>query len=172
MSDEPDQAEKKVKSFMDLFPPVTPEEEAESQRLRDETFAAANDATPDIEWEWFGGAVPEQGFGWWIPTGEAVYFRVRHDYARLEVGDVDPDVKPGHFFYPSVKNVRLTASVSDIGGYGSTEGPEHTRQTIRTLRAMLRPVDEPADPSSYDRTEAFIRQLKQLEELYTPSQVT
>jgi hypothetical protein len=168
---EPADKAAKVKNFLELMA-TTPEEQAESERLHDETFAAVNEASPDIVWERFGGGCPEQGFGWFVPTGEAVYFRVRHDFARLDVGPVDPTVKPGSFFYPSVvyDGVRLTAGVQDIGGYGGTEGPDHARQTIRTLRAMLRPVG--TAPIHHSRTEQFIAALKDLEELYGPGQMT
>lgn len=99
-----------------------------------------NGATDEIDFVRYGGMCPEQGYGWWRPTGEAVYLRLRHDDASLEVGPSE-DGAP----MPDRARLRLVAELSGATGVmdaGSTSEPEVAVELVRTLRAMLQPPDE------------------------------
>jgi hypothetical protein len=142
-----------------LGPPPTPEEEVESDRLAQALLEAANAASDDVEFVSYGGACPEQGYGWYRPTGEAVYFRYRHDFATLEVGPngeaegQDPMV--------DFDQVRLYAEVPGFTGNpwdGATYDAEATTRLLRMLVEGLRPKEEYADGTRKDRMMAAVRE--------------
>lgn len=144
----------------ELFPAPTPEEVAEQERQAAALLAAVNGATEEIEFVEYGGMYPEQGYGWWRPTGEAVYLRLRHDDASLEVGPSE-DGRP----MPARGRLRLVAELSGATGVpdaGSTFAPEVAAELVRTLRAML---DHP-DPRPELDTQRVVERLRRIRALY------
>lgn len=153
--------EERVRRLDDLLgPPPTEEQQAEAEREREALLAAVNEATPEVEWVSYGGACPEQGYGWWKATGEAAYFRYRHDTATLEVGPNRPDEDGGPMV--DFDQVRLYSELNGVTGNsldGATYDVEVTTLLLQVMVSTLRPKEEWANGTRKERVMAQLRQM-------------